>query len=83
MVVMLETSKETGEKLNGEPPSWENLSSGFATRSDSNRSMVRGLKFRILEEEGPYYLCSENKSSDQAYLRLCFRICKKQQQIFS
>ena len=44
--------------------------------------MVRGLKFRIYEVEGLYYLCSENKGADQlrgyreADLRLCFRICK-------
>ena len=44
--------------------------------------MVRGLKFRIHEAEGLYYLCSENKGADQlrsycaADLRLCFRICK-------
>ena len=37
----------------------------------------------MYEEEGLYYLCSENKGADQlrgyreAYLRLCFRICKK------
>ena len=74
--VMLETSKETGEKLNNEPPSWENLSSGFATRSDSNRSMGSSLKYRIWEEERSYYLCSENKGADQADLRLCFHICK-------
>ena len=40
-----------------------------------------GLKFRIYEVEGLYYLCSENKGADQlcgyreADLRLCFRIC--------
>ena len=40
------------------------------------------MKFRILEEEGLYYPCSENKGADQlrgyreAGLRLCFRICK-------
>ena len=45
--------------------------------------MARGLKFRIYEVEGLYYLCSENKGADQprgyreADLRLCFRICKK------
>ena len=45
--------------------------------------MVRGMKFRILIEEGLYYLSSENKGADQlrgyreAELRLCFRICKK------
>ena len=45
--------------------------------------MARGFKFRILEGEGLYYRCSENKGADQlrgnreADLRLCFRICKK------
>ena len=48
----------------------ENLSSGFPARSDINRTvrpqeMARGLKFRIFEVEGLYYLCNENKSSDQ------------------
>ena len=39
---------------------------------------ARGLKFRIKEVEGLYYLCSENKGADgEADLRLCFRICKK------
>ena len=67
---------------------WENRSSGFPTRSDTNRSvqpqqMVRGLKFRMKVIEGLYYPFSENKGADQlrgyreADLRLCFRICKK------
>ena len=66
----------------------ENWSSGFLTRSDTNRAvqsqkMARGLKFRIYEEEVLYYPCSENKGADQlcghreADLRLCFRICKR------
>ena len=44
--------------------------------------MTRGLKFRIQEVEGLYYLCSENKGADQlrgyreADLRLCFRYAK-------
>ena len=44
--------------------------------------MARGLKFRILVEEGLYYPYSENKGADQlrgyreADLRLCFRVCK-------
>ena len=59
--------------------------SGFPTRSDTNRvvqKMIRGLKFRIKEEEGLYYPSSENKGADQprgyheADLRLCFRKCK-------
>ena len=47
------------------------------------QKMARGLKFRILEVEGLYYPCSENKGADQfrgyreADLRLCFRICKR------
>ena len=54
-------------------------SSGFPTRSDTNRAIQsrkisRCLKFRIYEVEGLYYPCSENKGAD---LRLCFRICKK------
>ena len=61
---------------------------GVPTRSDTNRAvqpqkMARGLKFRISKVEGLYYLCSENKGTDQlrgyreADLRLCFRMCKK------
>ena len=40
------------------------------------------MKFRDYEEEGLYYLCSEDKGADQlrgyheADLRLCFRICE-------
>ena len=59
----------------------------FPTWSDINQTvqlqkLARGLKFRIKEVEGLYYLCSENKGADQlrsyceADLRLCFRICK-------
>ena len=59
----------------------------FPTWSDTNRAvklkkMARGLKYQILKIEGSYYLCSENKGTDQlrgyreADLRLCFRICK-------
>ena len=41
----------------------ENLSSGFLTRSNTNRAVqplktARGLKFRTQEEKGLYYLCS-------------------------
>ena len=68
--------------------SQENRSSGFPTRSDTNRAvqpqkMARGLKFRIKKVEGLYYLCGEIKGADQlrgyreADLRLCFRMCKK------
>ena len=55
------------------------------TRSDTNRpvqsqKIARCFKFRMKEEEGLYYPCSENKGDDQlrdyreADLRLCFRI---------
>ena len=61
---------------------------GVSDHSDKNQSVqpqniARGLKFRILEGEGLFYLCSENKGADQlrgyreADLRLCFRKCKK------
>ena len=71
-----------------EPRSEKTGLSGFPTRSDINRvvqsqKMPRGLKFPILEVEGLYYPCSENKGADQlrgyreADLRLCFRMCKK------
>ena len=63
-------------------------SSGFLTRSDTNRAVqpqkiARGLKFQIKEVKGLYYPCSKNKGADQlssycaADLRPCFRICKK------
>ena len=59
----------------------------FPTRSETNQAvqlqkMARGLKFQIRKVERLYYLCSENKGTDQlrgyreADLRLCFRICK-------
>ena len=61
----------------------ENLSSRFLTRSDTNRS-GDGVRLEILEEEGLYYLCCENKDTDQLHgyraadLHLSFRIlCKK------
>ena len=46
------------------------MSSGFPNRSHTNRAvkqekMARGLKFRIYEVEGWYYLCSKNKGADQ------------------
>ena len=46
--------------------------------------MARSLKFCIEEVEGLYYLCSENKSTDQlrghhpADMRICFHIHEKQ-----
>ena len=66
---------------------WENRSSGFPTRSETNRAvqslnMARGLKFRFQKEEVLYYPCSEKKGADQlrgyreADLRLSFRIYK-------
>ena len=45
--------------------------------------MVRGFKFEIYKVEELYYLCSENKGTDQlhgyhtANLRLCFHIFAK------
>ena len=41
------------------------------TWSDTNQAvqpqkMAKGLKFRIQEEEGLYYPCSENKGADQS-----------------
>ena len=49
-----------------------------------HQKMSRGWKFRIMEVEELYCLCSENKDADQlrgdheANLCLYFRICKKQ-----
>ena len=46
------------------------------------QKMAIGLKFRIKQVEGLYYLCREKKGADQlrgyckADLRLCFRISK-------
>ena len=50
----------------------KNLSSGFPTRSNTNRAvqpqkMTRGLKFWICEVEALYYLCGENKGTDQLH----------------
>ena len=47
----------------------ENQSSGFPTRSDTNRSVqsqrqARDLKFWLKVEEELYYLSSENKGTD-------------------
>ena len=62
---------------------------GFPTRSDTNQAvqeqkMARGFKFRIKEDEGLCYRCSENNGADQLHsyreadLRLCcFRIMQK------
>ena len=56
----------------------ENLSLGFSTSSDTNRTaqpkkMDRVLKFQIYEVNGLYYLCSENKELICAFV---FCICK-------
>ena len=59
----------------------------FPNTSDINQAVqsqkqARSFKFRIKEEEGVYYPCSENKGADQlrgyreADLRLCFRLCR-------
>ena len=67
------------------------MSLGFLTRSGANwtvqqQKMARGLKFRIWEEMGLFFLCtvhSEIKGADQlqryraADLRHCFRIYAK------
>ena len=69
--------------------SQENLSSGFLTRSNTNwaeqlQKMAIGLKFRIYEVKGLYYVCSENKGADQlrcyhaADLHLCFSHMQKE-----
>ena len=65
------------------------MSSGFLTRSDTNRAeqpqrMAKGLNFLIYVVDGLYNLCSEYKGADQLHsyreadLRLCFCICKRQ-----
>ena len=56
----------------------ENPSSGFLTRSDTNRpvqlqDMVRGQKVWISKvEEFMYYPCSENKGADQLICAFVF-----------
>ena len=61
------------------------LASVFPTRSDTNKAvrpqkMVRGLKFRVKEEERLYYLFNEKANQLHSYcaanLRFCFRIGK-------
>ena len=65
----------------GKPTIW------FPNTADRNQAVqsqktARSLKFRMKEEEGLHYPCSENKGADrlrgyrEADLRLCFRICK-------
>ena len=66
---------------------WENRSSGFPTRSDTNRAvqsqkMARSLKFVFRKQRNCTSYVAKNKGADQlcgyreADLRLCFRICK-------
>ena len=61
---------------------------GFPPRPDTKvavqpQKIARACKFQIYEVEGLYYLCSENKDTDQlcsylaADLRLCIGMCKK------
>ena len=55
----------------------ENQFSGFLTRSDTNHAsqaqkMTRGWKFGIYKVEELYYLCSENKGTDQLRKNLVF-----------
>ena len=59
-----------------EPPCEKASLWGFRPCHTQTRphKMARGLKFRIKEVEGLYFLYSVNKGAD---LRLCFRICKK------
>ena len=49
-------------------------------QADTNRAvmpqkMARGLKVRMQEEEGLFYLCSENKGADQLH-SYCFAYAK-------
>ena len=58
----------TGPYINVRATSRQNLSSGFPTRSDTNRAvqrqkMARGLTFRIYIEEEFCLLCSVNKGA--------------------
>ena len=53
----------------------------FPTRSDTNQAvqphkMARGLKFRIKEVEGLYYLCSKTKGADQLICVFVFAYAK-------
>ena len=55
----------TGNYLDMRKPTF-----GVSVRSDTkwavqSQKMARGLKFQILEVERLYYLCSENKGTDQ------------------
>ena len=68
------------------------MSSGLPTRSDANgavqpQKMARGLKFRIEEVEGLYYLCCEKKDANQlrgtAQLICVFVFAYAKKQIFS
>ena len=73
--------------------SQENLSSGFLTRSETDRTVqsqkIVAWYFRFRKVEGLYDQCSENKGGDWLYgavqlvLHLCFRICKFSTSCFS
>ena len=59
-------------------------SSGFLTTSETNRSIqsqgkARSLECRMLEEEGLYYPCIENKGADQlcSYCTVDLRLCNR------
>ena len=62
-----------------EPRRKKNRFSDQENRHAQTQRQARSLKFRIKEEEGLYYPCSENKDADQlrryceADLRLFFR----------
>ena len=46
----------------------------YTNRAVQPQKMARGLKLKILEVKGLFYLCSENKSADR---HLCFCNAKK------
>ena len=39
----------------------------YTNRAVQSKKMARGLKFRIMEIEGLYYLCNENEGADQRF----------------
>ena len=63
------------------PTIWVPIRSDFRILTVQLQKMVGSLKFRIKEEGGLYYPCSENEDADQlcsyctADLRLCFCLC--------
>ena len=61
----------------------ENLSSGFATKVDSNwpvqpQKLARGLKFRIYKLKALHYLGANNKGADCADAQVDLRLCCSQ-----